>query len=91
MLSKDIQHELTSKNMDNFDNHSICSFNSNAYHAVMPLQSLTNEGYRVYPQELNGATGGGSVPYDAASLSVGLQGNIGGMHAMQNVMSFTGD
>lgn len=63
--------------MENFDIHSISSFNSNAYHAVIPLQSLTNEGNRLYPQEHNRAIQDGSVLHSAAALSVGLRGNIG--------------
>ncbi|ONK56167.1 uncharacterized protein A4U43_C10F4830 [Asparagus officinalis] len=80
---KDIQHEHTSNNMNSFDKHSITSSNSNAYHPVMPLQTLTNESHRLYPQDLSGATGAGSVPYETAAFSVDLQGNTGSARCKQ--------
>nr|XP_010926848.1 TITAN-like protein isoform X1 [Elaeis guineensis] len=90
-LSKDIQYELTS-NKDNFQNNSNHTFSSTVSHTVMPLQSLTNEGYRVCPLEVSGTTGAGSSPYVATSLEGGLLQNVGlqDMHAMGNVGHLTG-
>lgn len=91
-LSKDIQYELTSNNMDNFQKNSNDTFSSTVSHTVMPLQSLTNEGYRVCPPEVSGTTGAGSIPYVATSLAVGALQNVGlqDMHAMGNVGHLTG-
>lgn len=79
--------------MDSFDNHSITSLNTNAYHSVMPLQSLTNEGYSVCYQELNGTAEAGSASYASAALSGALQGSMGlqDVRAIQSVSNFPGD
>ncbi|KAG1330948.1 TITAN-like protein [Cocos nucifera] len=92
-LLKDIQYELTFNNMDNFQNISNLTFSSTVSHTVMPLQSLTNEGYRVCPPEVSGTTGAGSIPYVASSFAVGVLQNVGlqDMHAMGNVGHLTGN
>ncbi|XP_008813479.1 TITAN-like protein [Phoenix dactylifera] len=90
--SKDIQYELTSNNMDNFQKNYKHTFSSTVSHTVMPLQSLTNEGYRACPPEFSGTTGAGSIPYVATPLAVGALQNVGlqDMHAMGNVGHLTG-